>query len=91
LLGLAETDHAPDASIGSSDITHVSRVVPTIHPNFPIGSPLQLHTREFAEATTRESGAQGLLEGARALALTVLELARRESVRAAVAAAHRER
>ena len=27
----------PAESIGSSDITHVSRVVPTIHPNFPIG------------------------------------------------------
>ena len=88
LLGLPETDHAPDASIGSSDITHVSRVVPTIHPNFPIGTDLQLHTREFAEATTRASGAEGLLEGARALALTVLELTRSETARAAVAAAH---
>ena len=55
-LGLPETDHAPDASIGSSDITHVSRVVPTIHPNFPIGRELQLHTREFAEAATRAGG-----------------------------------
>jgi hypothetical protein len=64
-------------------------VVPTIHPNFPIGTNLQLHTREFAEATTRASGAQGLLEGARALALTVLELARSEATRSAVAAAHR--
>jgi amidohydrolase len=89
LLGLPETDHAPDASIGSSDITHVSRVVPTIHPNFPIGENLQLHTRAFADATTRDRGAQGLLEGARALALTVLALARSESARAAVAAAHR--
>jgi amidohydrolase len=88
LLGLPETDHAPDASIGSSDITHVSRALPTIHPNFPIGTDLQLHTREFAEATTRASGEQGLLEGARALALTVLELARSESARTAVAAAH---
>ena len=85
LLGLPESDLAPDASIGSSDITHVSRVVPTIHPNFPIGTDLQLHTREFAEATTRESGAQGLLEGARALALTVLELARDPALRRRVA------
>jgi amidohydrolase len=88
-LGLSETDHAPDASIGSSDITHVSRVVPTIHPNFPIGTDLQLHTRAFAEATTRELGAAGLLEGARALALTVLALTRSPHARAAVASAHR--
>jgi amidohydrolase len=85
LLGLPETAHAAGESIGSSDITHVSRVVPTIHPNFPIGENLQLHTRAFADATTRPSGSQGMLEAARALALTVLELARSDSARAAVA------
>jgi len=88
-LGLPETAHAPDASIGSSDITHVSRVVPTIHPNFPIGpGPLELHTRAFAEATTTPAGEAGLLEAARALALTVLELVRAPEARAAVAAEH---
>jgi amidohydrolase len=86
LLGLPETAHAPGEAIGSSDITHVSRVVPTIHPNFPIGTDLQLHTREFAEATTRRSGEEGLLEAARALALTILELSRSEALRAAVEA-----
>ncbi|HVN38311.1 MAG TPA: M20 family metallopeptidase [Myxococcota bacterium] len=84
-LGLEETPHAPDESIGSSDITHVSRVVPTIHPNFPIGADLKLHTREFAQATTRPSGEAGMLEAARALALTVLELVREPEVREAVA------
>ena len=74
-LGLPETPHAPDQAIGSSDITHVSRVVPTIHPNFPIGDRLQLHTRAFAEATTNKRGTAGLLEAARALALTLHELA----------------
>ncbi len=85
-LGLPETAHAPGDAIGSSDITHVSRVVPTIHPNFPIGTDLQLHTREFAAATTRPRGEEGLLEAARALALTVLDLARSPELRAAVAA-----
>ena len=49
----------------------VSRVVPTIHPNFPIGAGLELHTREFAAATTSAQGEAGLLEAARALGLTV--------------------
>jgi amidohydrolase len=84
-LGLPETPHGPDQAIGSSDITHVSRVVPTIHPNFPIGEDLQLHTRAFAEATLGEAGRQGLLEAARALALTGLTLVRDERVRADVA------
>jgi amidohydrolase len=86
-LGLVETDHAPDANIGSSDITHVSRVVPTIHPNFPIGRGLELHTRAFAEATASAAGEAGLLEAARALALSVAELVGSPEARAAVAAA----
>ncbi len=84
-LGLAESGHAPDQNIGSSDITHVSHVVPTIHPNFPIGQNLQLHTRAFAAAAASREGERGLLEAARALALTGLALAEdaalRESVR----------
>jgi hypothetical protein len=68
----------------------VSRVVPTIHPNFPIGHDLQLHTREFAAATVRPSGEAGLLEAARALALTALELVRDPETREAVARAARE-
>jgi amidohydrolase len=85
-LGLPETADPPDARIGSSDITHVSRVVPTIHPNFPIGQNLKLHTREFAQATVSKQGEAGLLEAARALALTAQELARSPRARAAVAA-----
>jgi amidohydrolase len=80
-LGLAESGDAPDANIGSSDITHVSRVVPTIHPNFPIGRELKLHTRRFADACASERGEQGMLEGARALAGTALTLARSSSAR----------
>jgi len=85
-LGLPESPHAPDESIGSSDITHVSKVVPTIHPNFPIGTRLALHTREFAAAAAGPGGEQGLLEGARALALSIQTLAREPQTRAAIAA-----
>jgi amidohydrolase len=86
-LGLSETPHPADLCIGSSDISHVSRVVPTIHPNFPIGSDLQLHTREFATAAASPAGERGLAEAARALALTVLELTLDPELRAEVAAA----
>jgi amidohydrolase len=89
-LGLAESEHSPSEAIGSSDITHVSRVVPTIHPNFPIGRDLELHTRAFAEAAEGAAAEAGLLEAARALALTAAGLARCPELRAEVAAAHRE-
>jgi amidohydrolase len=85
-LGLPETHHGPTENIGSSDITHVSQVVPTIHPNFPIGRDLVLHTRPFAEATTSPEGEAGLLEAARALALSVEELVARPELREAVRA-----
>jgi len=84
-LGLAESQHAPDQAIGSSDVTHVSLAVPTIHPNFPIGRELQLHTRAFADAAGGAAGEAGLGEAARALALCVLELARDPALRARVA------
>ena len=86
-LGLPETSHQADRCIGSSDVSHVSRVVPTIHPNFPIGSDLQLHTREFAAAAASPEGERGLAEAARALALTVLELTLDPELRAEIAAA----
>jgi len=88
-LGYRETDHAPSQAIGSSDITHVANVVPTIHPNFPIGTGLALHTRAFSEATASAQGDAGLLEGARALALTVGELVDSPALRDDVAAANR--
>lgn len=86
-LGFPETGHAPDQNIGSSDITHVSRVVPTIHPNFPIGQGLELHTRAFAEATATPQGEAGMLEGAKCLALTARRLARDSALRDRVRAA----
>jgi amidohydrolase len=88
-LGLPESVHGPGESIGSSDITHISRVVPTIHPNFPIGTDLQLHTRAFSEATVGARAEAGLLEAARALAGTVQELARCPEVRREVESAAR--
>ena len=84
-LGLPESGHAPDQAIGSSDVTHVSRVAPTIHPNFPIGTGLQLHTRAFAEAAASAAGEAGLLEAARALALTAHALASDAELRRRVA------
>ena len=75
-LGLDESGPGPAEAIGSSDITHVSRVVPTIHPNFPIGDGVEIHSRAFAAAVASEAGERGLVEAARALALTVHDLAR---------------
>ena len=90
-LGLPESGPGPGDAIGSSDITHVSRVVPTIHPNFPIGDGLEIHSRAFASAVASEAGERGLLEAARALTLTVHDLARDASLRETIAGEFAER
>ena len=73
-LGLPESTAPADRNKGSSDIGNVSQVVPTIHPHVPIGDGIHIHTEEFARATISPVGHEAAREGARALALMVLDL-----------------
>jgi amidohydrolase len=73
-LGLKEAGAPADKNKGSSDIGNVSQVVPTIHPHVPIGEGIHIHTERFARATVSELGRAAAIEGAKALALTALEL-----------------
>lgn len=80
-LGLKEAKAPPDKNRGSSDIGNVSQVVPTIHPHVPIGTGIHIHSEAFARATVTEQGREAVLEGARAMALTAVELAASSEVR----------
>jgi len=84
-LDLVEAKAPADKNKGSSDIGNVSQVVPTIHPHVPIGAGLHIHGAEFARASVSEMGRMAVLEGAKAMALTALDLASscalRESIR----------
>lgn len=73
-LGLSEEDDAPEKNAGSSDIGNVSQIIPAIHPHVPIRKGINIHTREFAEATCSPDGHRALMEGVKALGLTTLEL-----------------
>ena len=60
---------------GSTDMGNVSQVVPAIHPSVaiaPIG--ISVHSVEFAKAAASEAGQNGLLDAAKALAMTVADL-----------------
>ncbi|MFD1039924.1 M20 family metallopeptidase [Virgibacillus byunsanensis] len=60
---------------GSTDGGNISQVVPMIHPFIKIGShDLVGHTVEFRDAAKSEMGDRALVLGAKAIALTVLEL-----------------
>jgi amidohydrolase len=62
-------------ALGSSDVGNVSTLVPTIHPMVSI-APLDviIHSPEFAAAAASAEGNRGLLDGAKALAMTVVDL-----------------
>ena len=60
---------------GSTDMGNVSQVIPAIHPSVAIASPdVLLHSADFAIAAASESGHKGLLDAAKALAMTVVDL-----------------
>jgi amidohydrolase len=73
-LGLKEELQPPEKNVGSSDIGNVSQIMPTIHPHVPIREGINIHTREFAEATTTPDGHRALMEGVATLGLTAMEL-----------------
>ncbi len=61
--------------LGSSDMGNVSVLVPSIHPMVAITTlDVVAHSPEFAEAAASEAGNRGLLDGAKAIAMTVVDL-----------------
>ena len=61
--------------LGSTDMGNVSYLVPSIHPMVavaPRGTPI--HTREFAEYAGSDSGDRAAIDGAMAMAMTVVDL-----------------
>jgi amidohydrolase len=60
---------------GSTDMGNVSKIVPSIHPMIAIAPPhVALHTTEFAEFAAAESGDRGVVDGAKLLAMTAIDI-----------------
>jgi len=59
----------------STDMGNISELVPSIHPRVAIApEEVVVHSPQFAEAAASEAGIKGLLDGAKALAMTVVDL-----------------
>ena len=74
-IGFPEDPEDPEAGYGSTDCGNVSQALPTIHPYVrisPDGVPS--HSREFAEWARSSMARVGMVAGAKALALTALDL-----------------
>jgi amidohydrolase len=65
----------PAGGLGSTDMGDVSHLAPAIHPYIAICSEeIALHTHEFAEAAGSERGYDVMINAAKALAMTALDL-----------------
>jgi amidohydrolase len=65
----------PRFGFGSTDMGNVSQVVPSIHPTIAIASSdVFIHTQEFASAAASEAGHEGLIDAAKAMAMTVADI-----------------
>ncbi|MCE5284452.1 MAG: amidohydrolase [Pelosinus sp.] len=73
-LGEKVVYHSTDYTSGSTDVGNVSHCVPTIHPDISIGLSLEAHTPQFALAAGSEYAQQRLLIGAKAMAMTAIDL-----------------
>lgn len=65
----------PSQAFGSTDMGNVSQLVPSIHPFVAI-APVEVtsHSTEFAAAAASETGMKGMIDAAKALAMTVVDL-----------------
>jgi len=65
----------PSIAFGSTDMGNVSQLVPSIHPIVAIApAEVVAHSPQFASAAASEAGSRGLLDAAKALAMTVADL-----------------
>jgi len=65
----------PHFGLGSTDMGNVSQVVPSIHATIAIAPPeVLIHTPEFAAAAASQAGHKGLLDAAKAMAMTVADI-----------------
>ncbi|MCB1000079.1 MAG: M20 family metallopeptidase [Acidimicrobiales bacterium] len=61
--------------VGSTDMGNVSYLVPSIHPMIQVADDgVPIHTAAFAEFARSERGDRAVLDGAKAMAMTVIDL-----------------
>ncbi|HSP53973.1 MAG TPA: amidohydrolase, partial [Dehalococcoidia bacterium] len=73
-LGRTVVDPESRRSMGSTDMGNVSQIVPGIHPAIAIAPwDVPIHTTDFREIAASEAGHLGLLDSAKALAMTAID------------------
>ena len=74
-LGREVITPLPDEPMGSTDMGNVSQIVPALHPYLETVPPdVGGHTVEFRETCMSSSGKKAMLDGAKAMAMTGIDL-----------------
>jgi amidohydrolase len=74
-LGREVVEPEPFEPMGSTDMGNVSKVVPAIHPYLEtVSQDIAGHTVEFREICMSEDGKSAMLDAAKAMAMTMLDL-----------------
>jgi amidohydrolase len=75
-LGRPVAEPTPSTRVvASTDMGNVSQLVPSIHPMIAVAPPdVPLHSAEFARWAASDDGDRAVLDGAKALAMTVADL-----------------
>ena len=74
-VGREVTDDQSRRSMGSTDMGNVSTLLPAIHPTIAIAPrEVSAHSPEFARWAASEDGHRGLLDAAKALAMTAVDV-----------------
>ncbi len=82
------TDFLPGTGGGSTDMGNISYVTPSIHPMIAVSPKgVSLHTPDFADYAIGEPAMKAILDGAKIMAMTTIDMWTNEALRAEVAAA----
>jgi amidohydrolase len=74
-LGVPVSEPRPTERIASTDMGNVSHVVPSLHPYIAIGPEgMPGHTIEFREAAVSPAGHAGMIQAAKGMAMTAIDL-----------------
>ncbi len=78
--------------VGSTDMGNISYLVPSIHPMIKVADDgVAIHTVEFAEWARSADGDKAVLDGAKSMAMTIVDLWTSAELRQATAAAFGDR
>jgi len=74
-LGRTVVSPESNRSMGSTDMGNVSQIVPGIHPSIAVAPyDIPIHTTDFREFVASESGHAGLMDSAKAMAMTGVDV-----------------